>query len=116
MLTEGIMPVLLKEDPRYFRKVNGKFWPRLGYSVTRVLIAKDDHGNNCVNFAEIAGSGIAASIGNFYYPDNRGFGNTMERMGTAMATDAISNVLKEFWPDIKRHMQHKKSADLSIAP
>lgn len=116
MMTEGFMPVLLKEDPRYFRKVNGKFWPRLGYSLTRVLVAKDDHGKACVNFAELAGSGIAASIGNLYYPDNRGFGETMERMGTAIATDTISNVLKEFWPDIKKHMHHKKSADLSIAP
>jgi hypothetical protein len=116
MMTEGFMPILLREDPRYFRKVNGKFWPRLGYSLTRVLVAKDDHGNTCVNFAEILGNGVSASIGNFYYPDNRGFGNTMQRMGTAIATDALSNVLKEFWPDIKKKMHNKKSPILAVAP
>jgi hypothetical protein len=116
MLAEGVMPVLLKEDPRYFRKVNGKFLPRLGYSLTRVLVARDDHGRPCVNFAELAGNGIAASIGNAYYPDNRGFGDTMQRMGTAVATDALSNVLKEFWPDIKNRLHHKDSGSLSVAP
>jgi hypothetical protein len=116
MLAEGVMPILLREDPRYFRKVNGKFWGRLGYSLTRVAVAKDDHGNPCVNFAEILGNGISASIGNAYYPDNRGFDNTMERMGTAIATDALSNVLKEFWPDIKRKLHHKDAPSAMVAP
>jgi hypothetical protein len=116
MLTEGIMSSVLREDPRYFRKVNGKFWPRFGYSITRVLVAKNDHGAPCVNFAEILGNGISASIGNLYYPDNRGFGNTMQRMGTSIATDTISNVLKEFWPDIKRHFHHPSASAPAVAP
>jgi hypothetical protein len=29
-------------------------------------------------------------------------------MGTAIATDAVSNVLKEFWPDIKRRYFKKR--------
>lgn len=119
MLTEGLMPVLLKEDPRYFRKVNGSFRSRLGYSVTRVFIAKNDNGATCINFAEIGGNGISAAIGNLYYPDNRGFSDTMTRMGTAIATDAISNVLKEFWPDIKKRMHHNRdaaAAATSVAP
>jgi hypothetical protein len=32
----------------------------------------------------------------------------MQRMGTQIGTDAISGVLKEFWPDIKRKLTHKR--------
>jgi hypothetical protein len=50
-----------------------------------------------------------AAIGNWYYPDARGFLPTLQRMGTQIGTDAISGVLKEFWPDIKKNWLHKHS-------
>lgn len=108
MLTEAIMPSLLREDPRYFRKINGSVKSRLFYSLTRVLIAKTDTGAPTFNFAEVLGNGVDGAIGNFYYPDERGLGDTLDRMGTAIATDAVSNVLKEFWPDIKRRYFKKR--------
>jgi hypothetical protein len=57
------------------------------------------------------GNGVDASIGNTYYPDERGFVDTMNRLGTDVATDALSDVLKEFWPDFKKHVLHKRSTD-----
>jgi hypothetical protein len=110
MMTEGFMPILLHEDPRYFRKIHGSGWNRLGYALTRVLVAKTDNGNTTFNFAEVVGNGIGASIANLYYPEERGFQDTVMRMGTQIATDSLSNVLKEFWPDIKRHL-HKKHTE-----
>jgi hypothetical protein len=107
MLAEGIMPVLLKEDPRYFRKINGTFMSRLIYSTTRTLITKNDNGRLGVNFAELGGNGISAAIGAAYYPDGRTYSDTFTRMGTSIATDTLSNVLKEFWPDIKRKYSRK---------
>ena len=92
------MPVLLHEDPRYFRKVHGSVLGRLGYSLTRVLITKTDSGSTTFNFAEVVGNGIGSSISNLYYPDERGYSDTFSRMGTQIATDSLSNVLKEFWP------------------
>jgi hypothetical protein len=109
MLSEGFMPILLHEDPRYFRKGQGSKWGRAGYALTRVLICKTDAGNRTFNFAEVLGNGMGASISNLYYTDDRGFSNTMTRMSTQIATDALSNVLKEFWPDIKRHLHRKRS-------
>jgi hypothetical protein len=109
MLTEGFMPIILHEDPRYFRKVHGSVMSRLGYSLTRTLVAKTDSGRNCVNMAEILGNGIGASISNLYYTTEQGFGDTVSRMGTQIATDSLSNVLKEFWPDIKRKFFKKKA-------
>ena len=103
MMTEGFMPALLREDPRYFRKVHGSFKSRLLYSATRTLIAKDDHGKNTLNLAELLGNGASASIGDLYYPGSRRGSDIINRASTAIATDTISNILKEFWPDIKSY-------------
>jgi hypothetical protein len=100
-MTEGFLPVLLKEDPRFFRRGSGKFWGRVARAASGVVISKTDKGNATFNFSEFLGNGITASIGNAYYPDEVGFGPTMERMFTQIGTDAFSNVLKEFWPDFK---------------
>jgi hypothetical protein len=101
-LTEAIFPSFLHEDPRYFRKVHGSVKGRLFYAATRVLVTRTDAGNWRFNTSEFLGNGTVAAIGNLYYPDDRNFKGTMQRMGTQIGTDAISGVLKEFWPDIKR--------------
>jgi hypothetical protein len=101
-MTEAIMPTLLHEDPRYFRKGSGPVGKRIVYAATRVLITKTDSGGTLFNFAEFVGNGSVAALGNLYYPDAKGFSPTMQRMFTQIGTDAISQVLKEFWPDVKR--------------
>jgi hypothetical protein len=108
-MTEAIFPTLLHEDPRYFRKVHGTFGSRLGYAVARVVVTRTDSGGSRFNFSEWLGNGTVASIGNGYYADERGFDNTMQRMFTQVGTDAISDVLKEFWPDIKHKWFNKKA-------
>jgi|ERR1051326_8164422 hypothetical protein len=107
LMTEAVMPTLLHEDPRYFRKVTGSTKNRLGYALTRVLITKTDAGGTRFNFSEVIGNGVMASLGNAYYPANRGFSDTMKRLGLQVATDSFSNVLKEFWPDVKRRFFEK---------
>ncbi len=116
MLTEAALPALLHEDPRYFRKGVGSKKGRLLYSLTRVLITRTDANGSTFNIAEVLGNGMAGALGNAYYPDERGFGDTMDRMWTAIGTDAISNVLKEFWPDIKPHILHRHDNALASAP
>jgi hypothetical protein len=101
-MTEGFIPVLTREDPRYFRRGTGKFWSRTFHAASAVVVAKTDKGAPTFNFSEFLGNGITASIGNAYYPDEVGFSPTMARMFTQIGTDAFSNVLKEFWPDFKR--------------
>lgn len=111
LMTEAVMPTLLREDPRYFRKVTGSTKSRLGYALTRVVVTRTDAGGTRFNFSEVLGNGVMASLGNAYYPDSRGASDTMIRFGTQVATDSLSNVLKEFWPDIKRHFFHKQAGD-----
>ncbi len=115
MLTEGILPIAFKEDPRYFRLAEGKKWHRAGYALSRIVITRTDAGGKSFNYAEILGNGIAAGVGLSYYSDDRDFPDFAQNWGTQLATDAISQVLKEFWPDIKhkyfRRFSKTTSAD-----
>jgi hypothetical protein len=68
-----------------------------------VLVAKKHDGGATFNSAEILGALFTSSLENAYYPQHdRGFGETMSRFIGALGSDATSNVLREFWPDIKR--------------
>jgi hypothetical protein len=101
-MTESVMPSLLREDPRYFRRGHGGVWSRTGYAASRIFVARNDHGNWTFNFAEVTGNAVSAAVGNAYYPTERHLGDNFQRFYSQLATDAFSQVLKEFWPDIKR--------------
>ena len=105
ILAEGLFPTLFHEDPRYFRRGTGGKWSRTGYALTRVIVNRTDRGNWGFNYAEWVGNGTAAAVSNFYYPaDTRNFHDNVEKVTVAVATDAFSNVLKEFWPDWKKKL------------
>jgi hypothetical protein len=107
VLTEGLLPTVLHEDPRYFRKANGSIKGRTGYAITRIFITRKDSGNNGFNFSELIGNSSAAAISNFYYPESRTVSENSQKLALQLATDAISNVMKEFWPDVKRKYFNK---------
>jgi hypothetical protein len=107
MMTEGIMPSLLHEDPRYFRRGTGSKKGRLGYALTRIFVTKTDSGRTTFNFAEVVGNAVTVGISNAYYPDTRTVHDNVGKLGIQLATDAASQVAKEFWPDIKRKLFQK---------
>jgi hypothetical protein len=112
-MTEAIMPSLLHQDPRYFRKGTGSVKSRIWWATTRSVVTRTTSGNWTFNASEFLGNGVTASIGNFYYPDERGFDSTMQRMFTQIGTDTVSQVLKEFWPDVKRKFFHKEDGNVA---
>jgi len=107
MLTEGIFPVLLHQDPRYFRRREGTTRSRVGYAVSRLFITRTDSGRNQFNYSEVLGGATALAISNAYLPDGRTAGNNMRRYAVQLGFDAASNVLKEFWPDLKRKLPRR---------
>jgi len=111
MMTEGIVPALTREDPRYFRLGSGSTKHRLGYALTRILVTRTDSGRNTFNFAEFGGNAFAVAVSNAWYPDTRTASDNVQKLSIQLATDAFSNVLKEFWPDVKRHFQKKRNDD-----
>ena len=112
MLTEGLLPIAFHEDPRYFRIGEGTKRHRAVYALTRIFVTKTDTGARSFNYAEVIGNGTATLIGWSYYTDTRDAPDYFQAFGTQLATDAISQVLKEFWPDVKRrYFHHHKTAD-----
>lgn len=109
IMTEGVMPALLREDPRYFRIDHGSFGRRLLYAVSRTFVTATDSNHRTFNFAEWGGNSVAVGISNFYYRDGRNLEDNAERLVVQCGTDTLSNVLKEFWPDVKRRLTKKKN-------
>jgi hypothetical protein len=113
MMTESFMPALLHQDPRYFRlgKGHGGVMHRAVYAATRIFISRTDSGGRQFNYSEWLGNSAAVAISNAYYPDTRTVGDNIERLGIACATDAFSQVMKEFWPDVKHALFHRHETD-----
>ena len=103
MIGNAILPSLLKQDPRYFRKGTGTFTHRLLYSVATTVWCKNDNGKWGPNYSNVLGNLAAGGISNLYYPaSDRGASLTVERGFTVTAEGTIGAVFEEFWPDIAR--------------
>jgi hypothetical protein len=93
----------LHQDPRYFHSTKRKLIPRAWYAATRVVVTKADNGSQTFNSSEFLGALFGSSLQNAYYPEaDRGFAKTMTRFVGALGSDASTNLLREFWPDMRR--------------
>lgn len=102
------LPTVFHQDERYYAMGEGNFFKRAVYSSTRILITPDYHGHNSFNFSEVLGRGMAQGISISYYPSkDRTLGALAVKYGYAMGRDALTNVFREFWPDIATHVLHR---------
>jgi len=119
----AIFPSILHQDPRFFPKPEGSFFSRATYAVSRIVITRSDSGKREFNFSEVFGAAMASAISTNsyhprrtfkgydamgvpqYYPSDRTFSNTASVWVSQMGYDAITIVLKEFWPDIRRKLK-----------
>ena len=123
----AVFPSLLHQDPRFYYSSTGGAGRRTFYAVSRLFVTRTDSGKPQFNFSEIFGAATAATIStNLYHPkgtyistprnphlyisSERTLGNTAETYVTQLGLDAMTIVIKEFWPDIHRKMGHKKRA------
>jgi hypothetical protein len=105
-------PVLLKQDPRYFRLGEGTFKRRMFYSLKQEFSARTDKGIRQVNWSNILGAFTAGGISNAYYPSSdRGFGLTVSRSAISLMYGMVGGLGEEFWPDIHRKLFHKRQQE-----
>ena|SRR5947207_1048513 len=104
-------PVLLKQDPRYFRMGDGPVTRRALYALAQEFVGHKDGGRKTFNWPTTLGALTAGSISNAYYPEaNRGFGLTMTRAAVSIFYGSLGGLGSEFWPDVARKLhRHKKS-------
>jgi len=106
-MTEAIWPSLLHQDPRYFRRGNGRPLSRLAYAMGQIFVTHNDSGRSGFNFSEIGGNVSAAAISQAYHPDNRDAASAASTLAVQIGVDMASNVMKEFYPDLRRALSRK---------
>lgn len=121
--SEAIVPSVMHVDPRYFIKGEGTKKGRTLYALSRILVCRNDRGSTTFNSPEILGNGLAVLTAASYHPGARTGGDILGQWMTFVASDAAGQVLKEFWPDIKRALNARrarhdgaKQAISSLAP
>ena len=95
--TDFALPVILHQDPRYFRKGSGSVPSRIWYAVTREVVGHRDDGSTTFNSSAVLGFGMSTATSNLYYPRSSiGFADTMQRFGVKLAVSAALNIMREF--------------------
>jgi hypothetical protein len=101
--------------------------------VSRIFVTRTDAGRPQFNYSEVFGSAVSAAIAtNTYHPrsfitkrwdpttnmvdyvfnpSSRTLSNTASVWGTQVLYDTITILIKEFWPDVHRKMNHKHDGD-----
>ena len=95
--------VLRREDPRFYKSGKQGFWARTGFAVSRSFITKMDDGSSSAAIGKLAGT-ISSNIVQTHM---RPYGhdpmkNAFINSGVGLTSDMGKNVVREFWPDIKR--------------
>ncbi len=104
-LGDYLFPVLMHQDPRYFRLGEGGFGKRVWHAISHVFVTYNDSGHTVFYTSALSGTFIAAGISNLYYPSQDvGFSKTISRAALDLGNTALFNLAAEFWPDIHRNL------------
>jgi hypothetical protein len=108
--SSGLLAPLFHEDPRYFRLgPKAHFMHRVGYALSRSVIGRTDAGKDRISYSSILGTIMGIGLSNAYYPSaSRNGAEMAERLYTSFSYSAATNLLPEFWPDIKQKWRSRK--------
>jgi hypothetical protein len=99
----------LHQDPRYYRSSGTGFWRRSRHAFRETMLTHTDSGGETISAWRIGSAYGSAFLSNLWYPDRL---NTprlgMIQGSVTLAFDLAANLGKEFWPDVKRKVLHKK--------
>ncbi len=99
------IPVIARQDPRYFRMPHASIRKRILYSVSRTVISRGDDGRTMPNYATLLNYPINAELANLYVPGIESDGpSTVTRIFTGYAFDPVNNLINEFLPDLASHV------------
>lgn len=102
------LPTVFHQDERYYAMGKGGFWKRGFYAASRIAVTPSYQGHNSFNISELLGRGMAQGISAAYYPSQtRTVGAILTKYAYALGRDSLTNVFREFWPDIATHVLHR---------
>ena len=107
-LIYGVLPQILHQDPRYFRKGKGSAFSRIGYAASRTVIARRDNGAPVFNASQVFGQLGQAGISLSYYPQQD---RDVKGLFLGWAVNQTYNIgwnqLKEFSPDLGGYLKRR---------
>jgi hypothetical protein len=110
VFSDGLLPILTHEDPRYRRQAYGPVFERGEYAIRRTFVNQRDNGSLGFNWSDILGRGMAGALTMAYYPEQSQSASVVFRTwGLAVAGSAGVNLFQEFWPDIQRKVLHRRT-------
>jgi hypothetical protein len=115
-ISSAMLPVVLKQDPRYFYKGTGSKRSRILYAIANAVVCKGDNGNWQPNYSALLGGLATGAISNLYYPaaNRNGVGLTFENALTGIASAAGANIIEEFFSrKLTPHLHGDKSPKVS---
>jgi hypothetical protein len=101
-MTEAVFPILLHQDPRFFRRGTGTFLSRLKPAMAQIFWTRIDSGRMQFNYSEVVGNAAAVGISQAYYRDNRTAGQAVVKVAVQVGVDMAGNIIKEFSPELHR--------------
>jgi hypothetical protein len=113
------MPVMFREDPRYFAApVKDGIFKRGIYAASRLVLTQADNGRTKVNCAYLVGGLTSSLVGNAYIRQ-RDSSSVAQDFFLNMGTDAAYNIAREFWPNMRASFPTRalrKLGDILIGP
>ena len=95
--TDGLLPVVFHQDPRYFRKARGSISSRVGWALRSQFISYNDQGRPMPNYSLTLGFAMSTALSNAYLPpQNVSFRNTMQGIAFKEGVRFGTNLVREF--------------------
>ena len=115
-MSAGLLASVLHQDPRYFRKGPESTIPkRVVYSLSRLVIARQDSGKASFNASGILGMSLGIAASNLYYPSASIRGRVMgARVETSLFGGVTGNLMSEFWPDCSASSSTKSTTPSAL--
>ncbi len=93
----AILPMMFRQDPRYFWRGTGSVWSRALYSVSTIAICRSDNGRWQPNYSFVLGNLASGALSNVYYPaGNRGWATTVKGGAISSLMGVSGRLMQEF--------------------
>ena len=111
-------PVILKQDPRFYRSGEGPIRNRIGHALLQEFKAHRDNGGVTFNFSNVLGAFSSGTLSNAYYPSSdRGIDLTIQGAAISLLYGSFGGMVSEFSPDINHYIhRHRHKHDMQSPP
>jgi hypothetical protein len=99
--------ILRGEDPRYFASERTSFSTRLGNAVAQTFVTHTNNGTRTVAVGRVAGAFGGGFVSRTWQPEGHGiWWPGIQQGAMSLGSVAVSNIFREFWPDVKKRFRH----------